>query len=141
MKKQWKFCLTEQRTFEHPALLGVSFRNDWIVIANGRMKVSAGYAWDGCSPKYQLLGVWSIGTPDGVLREGEAWMYEPSLVHDALCQFRIELPITKAQSVQIFHDMMLERNWPLRRLYTWVVDKFGPQDWAAEAVRPVSKAG
>lgn len=132
MKKQWKFCLPQQRTFEHAALSGIVFRNDWVVIANGRMKISAGYAWDGCSPKYQLLGLWSIGTPDGVLREGEAWMYEPSLVHDVLCQFRIDLPVTKAQSLQIFDDMMVQRRWPLRRVYRWAVDKFGPQDWASE---------
>ncbi len=141
MKKQWKYRLAEQRIFELPELAGISYRNAWVVIANGRMKISAGYAWDGCSPKYQLMGLWSFGTPDGVLREGEPWLYEPSLVHDVLCQFRAELPVTKAQSVRIFNDMMVDRNWPLRRLYTWAVDKLGPQDWASAPGRPVSKAG
>ena len=129
MKKHWKYKLDKPRTFTHPALAGVRFYSDWTVIEDGNMTIAAGYAWDGCSPKYQLLGLWSLGTPDGVLREGEPWLYEPSLVHDVLCQFREHLHISKAQSVQIFNDMMAERHWPLRRLYTWAVDNFGPQDW------------
>ena len=32
---------------------------------NGEIKVLAGYAWDGCTPKFSLWDI-CVGTPDGV---------------------------------------------------------------------------
>ena len=35
----------------------------WATIEEGILYISQGYAWNGCSPKRKVLGIW-IGTPD-----------------------------------------------------------------------------
>ena len=98
----------------------------------GRLIIRTGYAWDGCTPKFSILGLVVLGVPDGRLRHNVPMTYHASLVHDALCQFRHEIPITKQQVNAIFNDMLWEVGFPLRRLYVGAVNKFGPQDFIRE---------
>ncbi|EGG93500.1 hypothetical protein IMCC1989_1159 [gamma proteobacterium IMCC1989] len=125
----YQYYLEEDHIYRHPAFKGVSFSNGWVSIANGQIIIYKGYAWDGCSPKKHLFGMFIIGTPDGALRFGKPWTYYASLVHDVLCQFRHHIPLSKEQVTQIFNDQLLEAKWPLRRPYVWAVDNFGPQNF------------
>ncbi|OQX10879.1 MAG: hypothetical protein BWK73_19165 [Thiothrix lacustris] len=59
---------------------------------DGVLTINAGYAWDGCSPKWRIGDV-LIGTPDAAPDEdtGLSKTYYASLVHDILCQFEAVL--------------------------------------------------
>src|SRR5712691_2897454 len=59
-----------------------------ILERGGRITVTQGYAWDGCSPKFCFCDL-LFGTPDGVVdtQTGRPKTYYASLVHDALYQF------------------------------------------------------
>jgi hypothetical protein len=89
----------------------------WLEIAaNGDATVKAGYAWDGCTPKFAL---WDIvfGVPDGVPNEltKKPKAYYASLLHDALYQFLdAGLPMKRRGADQVFLEL-LER------------DRFGPR--------------
>lgn len=75
------------------------------------------------------MGLFSIGTPDGALRHGVPWTYYASLVHDVLCQFRHEIPLSQQQVTQIFKEQLEESKWPLTKLYVMAVTKLGPKDF------------
>lgn len=129
MKKAWLYCLDAPYTITHPLLNGIEFSNDWVVISGGKMTISARYAWDGCTPRYHVAGLVSIGVPNGILRLGKPWTYFASLVHDVFCQFRYQIFISKQSVVQIFDDILKRDKWPLRRPYVFAVDRLGPQDF------------
>ncbi|RXJ74388.1 hypothetical protein CS022_04090 [Veronia nyctiphanis] len=118
--------------YSHPEFEGVIFKNDWLMIKDTTLTINAGYAWDGATPKWQPFGLFTVGTPDGALRFNLPWTYQATLVHDALTQFRDTLPLSKRQVTQIFDDQLYELKWPLRKLYVWAVDRFGPQDFAGD---------
>lgn len=128
------YQLKAQYEYQHSALQGVEFSNDWCFIADGCITVAAGYAWDGCTPKYDIAGLGVIGTPDGRLYQGKPITYYASLVHDVLCQFKDEIDISKLQVIQIFNDMLAERNFAARVVYVSAVDWFGPQVFAGDSL-------
>ena len=119
-------------TYKHPALSGISFLNERCSIADGSITVNKWYAWDGCSPKFDFAGLVVIGVPDGRLYEGFPITYYPSLVHDVLCQFRSEIPITKDHALTIFNDMLKDVGFLPRPLYVAAVKHFGPQLFAGD---------
>ena len=125
----WRYRLERDFVLEHPVFDDIAFVNDWCEISSGKLQVYKGYAWDGCSPKRTVLGLITVGAPDGALRHGKPWTYYASLVHDVLCQYRRELKLTKAQVVGVWRDMLIDAQWPLTGLYTKAVDWFGPQDF------------
>ena len=66
--KAYKFVL-RQDVWIQTNLRGRTFESDWLrVEADGKIWVtgsrSAGYAWDGCTPKANLFHL-VVGTPDG----------------------------------------------------------------------------
>jgi hypothetical protein len=98
-----------------------------VISAEGRITVTRGYAWDGCTPKTCLLDI-VIGTPDGVvfLPTGQPKTYYASLVHDALYQFLPDgLPLTRAQADRCFLLLMTESAFAPRHLYYLAVRAFG----------------
>jgi hypothetical protein len=125
------YLYTLELSYQHSHALfdGIEFKNEWISINNGELTIHSKYSWDGCTPKAQPFGLFTIGTPDGSLRFGKPWLYYPSLVHDALCQFRDDLPFTKQQVIQIFEEHLQQVEWPLCTLYVAAVKHFGPQDF------------
>src|SRR5512145_1657822 len=71
---QWLYQLPRNYSWQSP----YSFDRDWafqdkeghtrlIISAGGLFTVTAGYAWDGCTPKFSLLDLLLFGTPDGVV--------------------------------------------------------------------------
>jgi len=101
---------------------------------DGRITVTRGYSWDGCSPKvcfFDLL----IGTPDGVVdsHTGRPKTYYASLVHDALYQFiPAELPLSRRQADQCFLRLMDATGFRLRYLYYVAVRALGWLVWRAK---------
>jgi hypothetical protein len=95
----YRFVIKEDITFPN-TLIKEPFEDPdkkWIVInENGDIKITAsnpdanGYAWDGCTPKIDILNLFSVGVPDGRVNveTGKPITYYASLVHDVLCQFR-----------------------------------------------------
>jgi hypothetical protein len=53
-----------------------------------------------------------------------------SLVHDGLYQYLDNIPLTKIQVDQLFHDMLIEAGMPkfLAKAYHWSAVKFGGDD-------------
>ena len=127
--KAWKYQLDNDYQYTSDLLTGVEFDNKWVTIKESTITIRAGYAWDGCSPKITFLGLLNFGTPDGILYLGKPWLYYPSLIHDVLCQFKNEIPVSKSLVVCLWHETLVTWKWPLTKLYTWAVDKFGPQDF------------
>lgn len=127
--RPYLFKLDDCFSFTHPALAGIEFENEWVFIRNGFMRIKKGYAWNGCSPKLDVLGLFVVGTPDGRLRHGKPITYFASCAHDALCQFRDVIPVSQVGSVQIFSHLLQESEFYLEPIYTTFVDWLGPQDW------------
>ena len=90
-----------------------------------------GYAWDGCSPKFQL-GDLIFGTPDGVIgMNHKPKTYIASMAHDILYQFRNQLvgKVTRKQADAIFLEQMKKQHFLLANLYYRGVRMFGGLFW------------
>ena len=93
-----------------------------------------GYAWDGCSPKFQL-GDLIFGTPDGVLgMNHKPKTYIASMAHDILYQFRDQLvgKVTRKQADAIFLEQMKKQHFLLANLYYRGVRMFGGLFWKSK---------
>ncbi len=98
-----------------------------ILEQGGRITVTRGYSWNGCSPLFCLFDL-TIGTPDGIVDKttGRPKVYFASLVHDALYQFLPDgLPLTRAQADGCFLALMNDTGFRLRHIYYLAVRTFG----------------
>jgi hypothetical protein len=98
-----------------------------ILETGGRITVTQGYAWDGCTPKFCLFDI-LLGIPDGVVDSTirRPKTYYASLVHDALYQFLPEGPsVTRAQMDHCFLKLMEATGFRPRMLYFVAVRLFG----------------
>ena len=97
------------------------------IAPNGDARVLAGYAWDGCTPKYAVLDL-LIGTPDGIPSEitRKPKTYYASLLHDALYQFLdADLPLSRRQADQVFLEILTRDRFAPRPIYYVAVRVFG----------------
>ncbi len=97
------------------------------VHGDGRAVIHRGYAWDGCTPKFQFLDL-LLGTPDGVThtRTQKPKCYYASLVHDALYQFLdCGLPLDRAGADRLFLFFLQRDHFALRWIYYAAVRLFG----------------
>jgi hypothetical protein len=86
---------------------------------NGDARVLAGYAWDGCTPKFFLFDI-VIGTPDGIPNKitKKPKAYYASLLHDVLYQFLdADLPLSRKKADQVFLNIMTRDQFALRKIY------------------------
>lgn len=134
-KKVYRYKLKNDYTYRHPVFDGIEFENAWCRIHNGELTVKKGYATDGCSPKWQPLGLITIGTPDGALHFGLPWTYWASLVHDVLCQFADQIAICRNDATRVFKDILIRDEWPLTPVYVGFVHVFGPRNFRGRDVR------
>ena len=98
-----------------------------ILEKGGRITVTRGYAWNGCSPKICLFDI-VFGTPEGVVdsRTARPKTYYASLVHDALYQFvPVGIALTRAECDCCFLKLMHATGFRPRYLYYIVVWLFG----------------
>ena len=131
---KWLYRLDHGYSWQSPFRLlprlgvpGRQGRTRLVLTTEGVIRVVAGYAWDGCTPKTCFLDV-VIGTPDGVVYvgTGRPKTYYASLVHDALYQFLPDgLPLTRVQVDRCFLQLMTESQFAPRHLYYWAVRAFG----------------
>ncbi len=94
----------------------------------GVITVIAGYAWDGCTPKFCLFDV-LFGIPDGAVHRdtGRPKVYYASLVHDVLYQFADHpvMPYRRREADGFFLRLMTETEFAPRHLYFIAVRIFG----------------
>ena len=129
----WRYRLRQRVELFAPELLTIAYAGPWLEIRHCHLAIPAGYAWDGCSPTLRLPGGLWLGPWDGPLgTDGRPAAWRASLVHDALCQFRTEIPgLTKATTVRLFRRLLAADGAPywMQRIYPAAVDLFGPQAW------------
>jgi hypothetical protein len=97
------------------------------IYPNGDARVLAGYAWDGCTPKFSLFDI-LIGTPDGIPNERtkKPKTYYASLVHDVLYQFmELNPDVPKAAADKIFLELLTRDGFAPRHIYYAAVSVFG----------------
>ena len=106
------------------------FENTWLKIdTSGNITIKGssgnGYAWDGCSPKFNILDIFLIGTPDGRINvnTGRPVTYYASLIHDALYQFRKDIGIKRKIADKVF--LYYLGDFQLRYIYYAAVRVFG----------------
>jgi hypothetical protein len=129
-ENSWRYALADDYSMtSHYYLAGVHFDNHWLSIHDRNVRIKAGYAWDGCSPCMSILGLFYVGPPDGAEHLGNPATYHASLVHDALCQFRTQVPVSKATAVGLFRELLDKARFPLAWAYAAAVDRYGPQAW------------
>jgi hypothetical protein len=89
------------------------------IYPNGDARIFAGYAWDGCTPKFALCDI-VLGIPDGVPNEvtQQPKAYYASLVHDVLYQFLdAQLPLSRAQADSVFLELLTRDHFAPRFVY------------------------
>jgi len=94
---------------------------------NGDATVRAGYAWDGCTPKFAVFDI-LVGVPDGVPSQvtKKPKAYYASLLHDVLYQFLdAGLPLSRAQADRVFLELLTRDRFALRLIYFAAVRALG----------------
>ena len=122
----YKFITNKNVGFNTP-ILGRTFKNEWLEIKpSGVMIVSKGYAWNGCSPKWQIFDL-MLGTPDGAIDQQtfKPITYFESMLHDALYQFKDSIPVTRKEVDLIFHQGLKQRKFLWSNVYFFFVRCFG----------------
>jgi hypothetical protein len=123
----WIFRLTEPKEFSSP-LTGITFQGQWLtILPDGKLIITKGYAWDGCTPKWNILDLFILGTPDGIInyKTGLPKTYYASLVHDALYQYKHYLPFTRKQIDKLFLEMLQAEKFVWAWPYYFFVRTFG----------------
>ena len=127
------YVLRQPFSYKSQLLSGVTFHNKWVTITpDGTITISAGYAWDGCSPKWKV-GRFAVGVPDGPIQsDGYPQTAWASLVHDAVCQFKTSIQVTKRTAVRLFDELLRAAEWLFRPVYVTAVNLLGPQRFAGD---------
>jgi hypothetical protein len=121
MSKTYRYQLDRDVVLPCNTLRDYTFSNDWLVIENSSITIAVGYAWDGVSPRFNFFDLFTIGPPEGRLDKGKPITYYPSLVHDALLQFKSEIHIGNNTTTKAFDEQLKRVEFKLRRLYVAVV--------------------
>ena len=122
----YKFINKSEFSRKEDFLKGRTFGSNWLTISGGEISIETNYAWNGCSPKFQLLDL-IIGTPDGAtnLTHGYPKAYYASMVHDALYQYKSTVPVTRKEADWLFYKMLKEENFFWAKVYYAAVRLFG----------------
>ncbi|GAB5520345.1 MAG: hypothetical protein RhofKO_25960 [Rhodothermales bacterium] len=134
----WRFKLDLTATTHLPVSvlpggLITPMNGEWCTIGpHGSVTVPVGYAWDGCTPKVDVLGLMLVGTPDGRhdIQTGQCMTYYASLFHDALRQYFRYHELSAKQVDLVFLELLrgnitvenalgsfTPSSFPLRRVY------------------------
>ncbi len=128
--KAYKFISTKDVS-RQTAILNKPFSSDWLEVeANGLITVKGsfenGYAWDGCTPKFNFLQ-FTFGTPDGmmIMETGKPITYFASMFHDAIYQYKKEVDISRKETDVLFKNLLKEAGFIWWWLYYFAVRTFG----------------
>ena len=126
-KSVWIFKL--EADYRYPTGLKTDFfDSNWLRIdTNGVITVYKGYAWDGCSFKFNLFDLAVAGTPDGIIdiTSMKPKTYYASLVHDALYQYLPYHSISRRQADIIFYELLAKAGFIPRKIYYLAVRLVG----------------
>ena len=132
--KIWKFVHHEDYTYTTNLLQNRTCDFKWLSISdNGTITVKGshenGYAWDGCTPKMNLLHI-TWGNFDGKLKRFSKGNYKPytyyaSMIHDVLYQYKRCAPVTRKEADRIFYIMLKESGFMWARSFYIGVRLFG----------------
>ncbi|NVJ45608.1 MAG: DUF1353 domain-containing protein [Cytophagia bacterium] len=133
-KKVWKFVHQEQYSYETDRIPKSRVCDyNWLKISDGVITVKGdynnGYAWDGCTPKFNALHI-TWGNFDGKLKRFGKGNYRPytyyaSMVHDILYQYKRCAPITRKEADLIFFDILNQSGYMWKWVYYYAVRFFG----------------
>ena len=128
-KGVYKFVTTDDLVFG-TSLSGYQYENDWLKVSDdGKVLVKGtyaeGYAWDGCSPKWNFLDLILIGVPDGrsIVTTNKPITYYASLIHDILLQFRKDIGLSRKEADKVFLHYL--GDFSLRYIYYYAVRIYG----------------
>ena len=141
---RWLYRLERNFAWDskHPIPEDLIFRDKTGVVRlvieqGGRITVTRGYAWNGCSPKFCVFDI-LLGPPEGVVhvRTEKPKTYYASLVHDALYQFLPDdLPLKRRHADRFFLLLLAESEFAPRRLYWGAVRLIGGLVWRATRMK------
>jgi len=123
----WIYKLEEDFTFETD-YLGIEFESTWLRIqADGTFPVRAGYAWDGNSKMFNVLDLFIVGTPDGIvdIRTMKPKTWYASLAHDALYQYYGYHGLSLAEMDRVYLQFAREAGFALAGVYYACVRALG----------------
>ncbi|MEP1033489.1 DUF1353 domain-containing protein [Ekhidna sp.] len=140
-KKLWKFVHHDDFKYQTDVLLGRKFVGKWLKIdpdgtitVHGSQDNHRGYAWDGCTPKFNFLQI-TWGNFDGQLHEHTYQLprkdkfkprtYYASMIHDILYQYKRCVPVTRKEADRIFYNQLKEAKWIWVGMYWLGVRLFG----------------
>ena len=128
--KVWKFVHNEDEWIM-TNITGRNFPNERLLIEeSGKITVKCGfengYAWDGCTPKWNCLHI-TWGIPDGKLdfSTEKPMTYYASMFHDALYQFKDKGCISRKEADVIFKILMKKNRFMWWPVYYGAVRLFG----------------
>lgn len=125
MKKPYIFVARENFTFFNSIFLNKKFEAPYLRIDDGFITVPKGYAWDGCTPK-RIVKDLVIGTPDGSPGVGGyPKTYFASMIHDALYQYKAEVPVSRKETDCLFYSMLADQDFYWAKVYYKAVRMFG----------------
>jgi len=124
----YRFELTKNITLSLPYMTNTKRlslrdceRKEWVRIIGNRYTISAGYRWNGSSPKWWVPLIGWVGTPDPVATR------LASCFHDTAFQFlRVaDYPLGYDEANEIFHDIMLAAGFRFAGMYHGAVKDLG----------------
>ena len=128
MKKVYKYRLDNIFTFQLPEYVpGEEIKLSPLIniSASGLLTVQPGFLWNGCDWKINILDIWIIGTPDGIINpsSGLPLTYYASMVHDILCKYKEKLPFTKKYRADVFYSLCTD--FKLAKFYHRILKRIG----------------
>ena len=128
-KGNYKFLVCHDVIYEDTGLC-MEVDEEWLSIdLTGRIVVKGshgnGFAWDGCTPKFNFFDLYLFGTPDGRhnVNTGLPVTAHASLLHDVLYQYREKCGISRYAADQLFLRYL--GDFRLAGLYYRMVRLFG----------------
>jgi len=127
-RKVWKFAHKEDE-YLITNIPNVAFKSTdgFLEISeDGKIQIlgscGKGYAWDGCTPKWEILD-FTIGTPDGRFDyvTQKPMTYYASMVHDILYQHKDDISISRRVADKLFFLLLKESGFMWSWLYYGVV--------------------
>lgn len=122
------YQLQKDHVEENTGLGDYTFDSKWLKIeSDGKITVTKGYCWDGCTPKIVVCGVLLIGIYDGILDKITKIpkTYYASLIHDILYQYYGYHGIPKSKIDKLFLDMLRKQSFKYSLKYYIAVKLLG----------------
>ena len=126
----YKFYEDKYNTVKTSFTLEKEYESEFLhITTDGKITVKGkpdrNYAWNGCTPMYQFMGL-SFGTPDGTtnIETKKPHAYYASMFHDVLYQNK-ECGLSRLDADRLFYVLLKESGFPLAKIYYLAVRAVG----------------